>query len=148
VTRVRVRRPFDYPYFPPRDDVRERATQVGFEAVLAELVAESDQQTARANALLTAAVFALATTTVLGAAAGLGRWQYAVTVTVAGVAFASALTTQVIRVGKRSIALEAELTDVDHAYSAVSRKARWLEAATWMVSIALVLLAAFALTLT
>jgi hypothetical protein len=63
-------------------------------------------------------------------------------------AFASALTTQVIRVGKLSIGLEARLADVDHAYGAVRGRASWLELATWAVSAALALLVAFALTLT
>lgn len=143
----RWRRPFDFPFFPPEDAIASRAHDAGADVVLAELVAEGDQQSGRAGALVTAAALAIATAAVTRVAAGLADWQYAITLVFAGGGLAAALIAQVTRVGALSVGLAAEPEDVRHAYWAVRRRAFWLELATWTVGVALALVALFALSL-
>ncbi len=143
----RHRLPFEFPFFPPPEDIVARANSIGADAVLAELVAEGDQQSMRGGGLVTAAAFAIATSAVVRVAAGLADWQYVGTLLFAGVGLAAALVAQVTRAGALSVGLAADADDVKHAYWAVRRKAFWLELATWTVGSALAAVALFALTL-
>jgi hypothetical protein len=140
------RRPFDFPFFPPEGLIEERAKAGDADELLSEFVAEGDQQSARANALFTAASFGLAGAAIVRAAVGMERWQYGIVVGFAALGIATSLVAQVTRVGKLGIGLNADADDVLHSYWAVHRRARWLEAATWAVASTLALLALFVLT--
>jgi hypothetical protein len=142
----RRRHPFDFPFFPAEPEIEKRAEAGEVDALLAEFAAEGDQQSARANALFTAGSFALAGAAVVRAAVGMERWQYGIVIFLAAAGIITSLVAQVTRVGKLAVGFDAEVADVLHSYSAVRRRARWLEVATWTVGLTLALLALFVLT--